>query len=132
MEARLSRAAIVAAAFLSLGAGYRTENFIVTAPTEDVALEVAETAESMRHDLAIEWLGHEIAPWQDICPITVNVGSQLGAGGATSFMFENDRPFGWTMTIQGSYERIRQRLAARSDAHDFRHALSSTAAALGR
>ena len=32
MEARLSRAAIVAAAFLSLGAGYRTENFIVTAP----------------------------------------------------------------------------------------------------
>jgi len=106
MEARLTCAALVAAAFLSLGAGSRTENFIVTAPTQEVARDVAETAESMRRDLAIEWLGHEIAPWQDKCPITVNVGSHLGAGGATSFMFENGRPFGWTMTIQGSRQRI--------------------------
>jgi hypothetical protein len=111
MEARLSRTALIVAAFLSLsapslGAGYRTENFIVTAPTPDMARDVAETAESMRRDLAIEWLGREITPWQDKCPITVNVGSHLGAGGATSFMFENGRPFGWTMTIQGSRERI--------------------------
>lgn len=106
MEARITRAALVAAAFLSLGAGYRTENFIVTAPKQELAREVAEAAESMRHDLAIEWLGHEIAPWQDKCPITVHVGPHLGAGGATSFMFENGRPFGWTMTIQGSRERI--------------------------
>ena len=106
MEARISCAALVAAAFLSVGAGYRTENFIVTAPTPDVARDVAETAEKMRRDLAIEWLGHEIDPWQDKCPITVNVGSHLGAGGATSFMFENGRPFGWTMSIQGSRERI--------------------------
>ena len=106
MEARISAAALLAAAFLSLGAGYRTENFIVTAPTQEVARDVAEAAESMRHDLAIEWLGHEIAPWQDKCPITVHVGLHLGAGGATSFMFENGRPFGWTMTIQGSRERI--------------------------
>jgi hypothetical protein len=106
MEARLSRAAFVVAAFLSLGASYRTENFIVTAPTQDLARDVAETAESMRRDLAIEWLGQEIAPWQDKCPITVHVGSHLGAGGATSFMFESGRPFGWTMSIQGSRERI--------------------------
>lgn len=106
MEARLSRAALVVAAFLSLGASYRTENFIVTAPTQDLARDVAETAESMRRDLAIEWLGSEIAPWQDKCPITVHVGSHLGAGGATSFMFENGRPFGWTMSIQGSRARI--------------------------
>lgn len=106
MEARLTSAAIVAVAFLSLGAGYRTENFLVTASSADVAQQVAETAEAMRRDLAIEWLGSEIDPWQDICPITVNVGSHLGAGGATSFMFENGRPFGWTMTIQGSRERI--------------------------
>ena len=106
MEARLSRAALVVAVFLSLGASHRTENFIVTAPSPDLARDVAETAESMRRDLAIEWLGSEIAPWQDKCPITVNVGSHLGAGGATSFMFENGRPFGWTMSIQGSRERI--------------------------
>ncbi|MCB9873862.1 MAG: hypothetical protein H6821_06745 [Planctomycetaceae bacterium] len=111
MEARLSRAALVVAVFLSscavsLGASHRTENFIVTAPTQQLAQDVAETAESMRRDLAIEWLGHELGPWQDVCPITVNVGTHLGAGGATSFMFENGRPFGWTMSIQGSRERI--------------------------
>ncbi len=30
----------------------------------------------------------------------------MGAGGATSFMFDNGQPFGWQMTIQGSYERL--------------------------
>ncbi|MBC8352600.1 MAG: hypothetical protein H8E66_11460 [Planctomycetes bacterium] len=106
MEARITCAAIVAAALLSLGASHRTEHFIVTAPTQDLARDVAETAESMRHDLAIEWLGKELGPWKDKCPITVLVGSHLGAGGITSFMFENGRPFGWTMSIQGSRERI--------------------------
>ncbi len=106
MEARITSAALVAAAFLSMGASYRTQNFLVTAPSSDMARQVAETAEAMRHDLAIEWLGSEIAPWRDICPITVNEGPHLGAGGATSFMFENGQPFGWTMTIQGSRERI--------------------------
>ena len=106
MEARITCAALVAAAFLSLGASHRTENFIVTAPTQDVAQDVAETAERLRHDLAVEWLGHELTPWRDKCPITVNVGSHLGAGGATSFMFENRRPFNWTMSIQGSRQRI--------------------------
>jgi hypothetical protein len=113
MEARIKCAALVVAALSSFGAvsesegaSHRTENFIVTAPAQDVAYNVAETAENLRRDLAIEWLGREIAPWQDKCPITVHVGPQLGAGGATSFMFENSRPFGWTMTIQGSRERI--------------------------
>ena len=50
MEARVICAALAAAAFLSLGAGYRTENFIVTAPRPDVARDVAETAETLRHE----------------------------------------------------------------------------------
>lgn len=106
MEARLIPAALVAASLLSLGASHRTENFIVTAPTKDFAVSVAETAERQRHTLAIEWLGRELAPWQDKCPIQVTVGPQYGAGGTTSFMFENGQPFGWTMSIQGSRERI--------------------------
>jgi len=56
--------------------------------------------------LAIEWVGHELPAWEDKCPITCHVGSRLGAGGATSFMFRQGRPFGWTMSIQGSRERI--------------------------
>ena len=30
----------------------------------------------------------------------------MGAGGATSFMFEGRQPFGWRMSIQGSRERL--------------------------
>lgn len=106
MEARLTSAALILASILSLGASHRTQNFIATAPTQQFAVQLGESAEVYRRDLAIEWLGHELPPWQGPCPITAHVGSHLGAGGATSFMFDNGRPFGWTMTIQGSQERI--------------------------
>ncbi len=44
--------------------------------------------------------------WAEPCPITVQVGDHLGAGGATSFMFERGEVYGWRMTIQGSLERV--------------------------
>lgn len=106
MEARLIRAALLAACLGSLGAGHRTENFIVTASSPQLAQQVAETAESLRRNLAMDWLGHELPPWRDKCPITVNAGPNLGAGGVTQFMFQNSQPFGWTMSVQGSAERI--------------------------
>lgn len=106
MEARFYRAAVVAASFLSLGASYRTQNFIVTAPTSEIAQRVATSAEEYRRNLAIEWLGSELPPWNDICPISVQVGPQMGAGGMTSFSFIGGRPTGWTMSIQGSAERV--------------------------
>jgi hypothetical protein len=106
MEARLIRVAILATCLGSLGAGYRTENFIVSASSQQLAQQVAETAESLRQSLAIEWLGHELAPWEDKCPITVTAGRHLGAGGMTRFMFQHGQPFGWTMSVQGSQERI--------------------------
>lgn len=114
MDAQRSRFAILAAALVLFlvpaqdaeAASHRTTNFIVTAPTQDFAVEVAEAAEQYRHDLAIEWLGEELPPWQSPCPIRLQVGSHLGAGGATSFMFENRVPYGWRMNIQGSRERI--------------------------
>jgi hypothetical protein len=106
MEARLTSAALVVASILSLGASHRTQNFIITAPTPQFAKQLGDSAETYRRELAIEWLGEELPPWQGPCPITAHVGPHLGAGGATSFMFDNGRPFGWTMTIQGSQERI--------------------------
>lgn len=111
MEARLVRAAILAGAILSLGAGYRTANFIVEAPTPQLAEEFGRAAESFRKDLAVEWLGRELPPWREPCPITATVGPQVGAGGATSFMFDRDAGgeptvFGWKMSVQGSRERI--------------------------
>ena len=117
MEARLFRAAILAGAILlldaglSLGASYRTQNFIVEAPTPQLAEEFGRAAETFRNELAIEWLGRELPPWREPCPINTTVGPEVGAGGATTFMFDQDaagqpQVFGWKMSVQGSRERI--------------------------
>jgi len=111
MEARFAGAACVAAAVLSLGAGHRTPNFVVQAASPQVAEQVGEAAEQFRRDLAVEWLGREMPNWTNPCPIEVNVGPNLGAGGATTFMFDrgptgNMEAFGWQMSIQGSLERV--------------------------
>ncbi len=105
-DARCFSMALLVACLLSMGASYRTQNFIVTADTPALAREIGDAAERFRRDLAIEWLGHELPPWTDICPITVQVAPHLGAGGATSFYFSNGRPHGWRMTLQGCRERV--------------------------
>lgn len=90
----------------ALAASVRSQHFIVSAPTPEYARQVCEAAEQFRRDLAIEWLGQELPPWQDICPIQVQVGPHLGAGGATTFTFINSQPRDWHMEIQGSADRI--------------------------
>jgi hypothetical protein len=82
-----------------------TQNFVVHAPTDEVARQVAETAEMCRRELAIVWLGKELPAWYRPCPIKVKVG-QIGAGGATTFTFEGGEVFGWNMNVQGTLERI--------------------------
>ena len=106
MEARLYWLAAIAAAISCLGASYRTANFIVSAPTPECAKEIGQAAEQYRKQLAIEWLGQEMPSWAQPCPITAHVADHLGAGGATSFLFERGEVFGWRMTIQGSRTRI--------------------------
>lgn len=106
MEARFISTAFVAAALVSLGASYRTPNFIVRAATREIATEVGQAAEEYRRDLALEWLGKEMPTWYQPCPITVEAGPQLGAGGVTKFIFDRGEVFDWQMTIQGSRERI--------------------------
>jgi hypothetical protein len=87
-------------------AGYRTANFTVSAPTAQLAKEIGDRAEACRRDLAIEWLGQELPNWAQPCPIHAQVAAKLGAGGATSFVFDRGEVFGWKMNIQGSRERI--------------------------
>ena len=106
MDARLARAAVVAAAFLCLGASFRTPNFVVTAPTPQAAEQIGRQAEKYRRELAIEWIGQPLPNWLEPCPIRAQVNERLGAGGATSFMFNGGEVFGWEMTIQGSLERV--------------------------
>jgi hypothetical protein len=90
----------------SLGASYRTDNFIVSAPTSDLAREIGTTAENCRHGLAIEWTGEVLPQWSRPCPISASVSPNLGACGATSFEFRGGQVFNWNMTVQGSHERI--------------------------
>ena len=106
MDARVVRGWILLGSLLALGATYRTPNFVVTAPTPQLAREVAQAAEQYRRQLAQEWLGYTLPRWYRPCPIYVKVGPHLGAGGATSFYFDRGEVFGWRMTIQGSRERI--------------------------
>jgi len=87
-------------------AGYRTANFVVEAPTEPLARKIGDAAEQYRHTLAVEWTGGPLPRWSRPCPITAQVAPHLGAGGATSFVFDKGEVFNWTMTIQGSEERI--------------------------
>ena len=90
----------------AVGAGFRTANFVVEAPTPDQARKIGDAAEQYRHTLAVEWTGAPLPRWSRPCPITAQVAPHLGAGGATSFVFDKGEVFNWTMTIQGSEERI--------------------------
>ncbi len=112
--------AAILAAFGSMAADYgsrprivtapdgscRSQHFVVQAASPEFSRQVCAEAERFRRELAIEWLGHELPPWQDLCKIRVNAGQSLGAGGATSFTFINGQPRGWDMEIQGSQARI--------------------------
>jgi hypothetical protein len=108
MDARLIRTVLGTALWLlvSMGARYRSANFIVETADPRFAQVCAETAEKYRHDLAIEWLGQEMPNWWQPCPVTILVGPNLGAGGKTQFVFNGGEVYGWVMSIQGSPERV--------------------------
>jgi hypothetical protein len=97
---------VIASSQLAAAAGYKTTNFVVAAPTAQLAKEIGDAAETWRRQLAIEWLGNELPSWSKPCPIHAQVAPGLGAGGATSFVFDRGEVFGWKMNIQGSRERI--------------------------
>lgn len=87
------------------GATERTRNFVVSAPTPEIARQVAKEAELFRYKLALEWLGKPIPNWKAPCTVNVQVG-QIGAGGATTFIFDRGGVSDFKMNIQGSLERI--------------------------
>lgn len=109
MDARSARGAAVLAVALVLfgtGAGYKTANFVVMAPTPQLAEKIGRQAEQYRHTLAIAWTGKPMPDWSQPCPITAKVSPKLGAGGETSFVFDRNEVYGWKMVIQGTEERV--------------------------
>lgn len=87
-------------------ARYQTTNFIINAPTPELAKEIGDTAEYWRQELAIKWLGKEMPPWSRACPIKADVAPHMGAGGVTTFVFDRGEVFDWNMTVTGSRERV--------------------------
>lgn len=107
MEARLIRPALLAAILIvSMGARFQGPNFIVETADPQMAAAISRAAEQYRHDLAILWLGEALPNWAQPCTMTVKVSPYLGAGGATTFVFDRGEVFGWRMNIQGSGERV--------------------------
>lgn len=88
-----------------LGASYRTPNFTVEAPTPQLAEQFGQAAEYWRRQKAIDWLGQEMQPWPEPCPLHVRV-TMGGAGGATQFAFDRGRVLGQHMNIEGSLDRL--------------------------
>jgi hypothetical protein len=87
------------------GASHRTANFIVEAPTAELARRVAERAEAERASIAREWLGRELAPWSSPCPVRVRL-TQGEAGGLTSFGFDRGSVTDQEITVEGRLDRI--------------------------
>lgn len=116
MEARIARVVFVLTQLVGFcsvttpqlvnAAGYKTANFSVDAPTQELAKSIGDQAEVFRRDLAIAWLGQDLPQWSQPCPIKAKVAPTLGAGGATTFIFDRGEVYGWKMNIQGSRERI--------------------------
>lgn len=90
----------------SLAAGFRTRNFVVQTQDPQLAKAIALAAEEFRETLAIRWLGRPLPDWRQPCPIVARVSPRIPSSGATSFVFHNDQPHDWQMTIEGSAERV--------------------------
>lgn len=85
-------------------ADFRTPNFLIMAPSPQLARAVGEAAEAFRRDLAIHWLGGELPPWPNPCPVRVVAGEHLSAQGVTTYNRSPVRDF--QMEVVGSPERI--------------------------
>lgn len=116
MEARTKSLAALPVVFAALVLGllvsvaeaarYQTTNFVVNAPTPQLAKEIGDKAEFWRSELSKEWIGREMPAWSRPCPIKADVAPGLGAGGVTTFVFDRGEVFDWNMTITGSRERV--------------------------
>lgn len=109
---RLLTGALLLTCLTSMGASFRSPNFIVTAADAQTAKEVAMVAEESRSLIAIEWLGEELpGNWDKPCKVSVEVNPRKGASGETTFKFGRNgqgetHVYGWDMHVRGSKERI--------------------------
>jgi hypothetical protein len=93
----------------ALAGSAESPNFRVSAPTDQIAQQVAQFAEKYRRQKALEWLGKEMPTWGQKCPIKVTLtpgGRGTSGGGATTFAFDNGAILEQHMHIEGDLEQI--------------------------
>ncbi len=83
-----------------------TQNFIVFASSPEWAAQVAQVAEKHRSELAKYWLGSELPPWPERCPVHVQASDRMAASGETRYLVSHGRAGGWTMVVNGTPERV--------------------------
>ncbi|HZV04835.1 MAG TPA: sigma-70 family RNA polymerase sigma factor [Gemmataceae bacterium] len=83
---------------------YRTPNFVVTAPTREIAEQVGKAAEYNRKVLAGIWLGKGLADWAEPCPVRVTITETTGS--ATEFAFQDNIVEQRRMILEGPLDRI--------------------------
>lgn len=105
MTMRGPRLALAWLALAAMGAGYETPNFLVVAPTPEMARQIGLAAEQYRRDLATEWLGAELPRWSEPCRVSVRP-ERPDAGGFTTFIFCNGTVRDWDMIVEGPFEQI--------------------------
>jgi hypothetical protein len=86
-------------------ASHQTANFVVDAPTAEVARRIGETAERCRKELARQWLEGKLADWAFPCRIDVTV-TLGGIGGFTDVNFSDARVCQHSISVRGPLERI--------------------------
>jgi hypothetical protein len=96
---------VLVSVFASMGAQYRTTNFIVYAPTPQIAQQIGQYAENYRREKALLWLGQEMPRWPQPTPLHVQVNME-GPSGATSFHFGQGQVLSINMEIQGPLDRL--------------------------
>lgn len=96
---------VAISALASMGAEFRTPNFVVISASSEVCQQVGKWAEHYRKEKAVSWLGHEMPNWPEPCPLRVNV-TMGGPSGATEFTFGMGRVTSQRMQIQGPLDRL--------------------------
>lgn len=95
---------VALSATVSDAANFRTRNFLVEAPTPQLARQVGDAAERFRDELATYWTGSPLPPWPTPCPVRVVAGDNLAAQGVTTYNPAPVRDF--QMEVIGTPERI--------------------------
>lgn len=106
MAVRIATLAIILLAPpLADAARAQSRNFVVNARSQEVAQQCVEYAEKYRKEKALDWLGYELPPWPTPCTVDVKL-TMGGAGGATSFDFDEGSVRQQHMSVEGPLHRI--------------------------